>query len=59
MQQSQDCSEDSTIVLPRYTINLARRMVQLLAGVDAISVQLIGLGDAWYLVGPGGKLERL
>ena len=59
MQQSENFSDDSTIVLPRYAINLARRMVQLLSGVDVINVQLIRLNETWYIVGPGGKLERL
>lgn len=59
MTQSETYSDDSTIVLPRYAINLARRMVQLLSGVDVINVQLIRLNEAWYIVGPGGKLERL
>ena len=59
MQQSENSSDDSVTVLPRYAINLARRMVQLLSGVDAISVQLFRVDGTWYIVGPGGKLERL
>jgi len=59
MQQSETFSDDNVTVLPRYAINLARRMVQLMAGVDVIGVQLIRLNETWYIVGPGGKLERL
>ena len=60
MQQSDNSSaSDGTIVLPRYAINMARRVMQLLSATDVLSVTFVRVGDAWYIAGPGGKLERL
>ena len=54
-----DTPSDDVVILPRYAINLARRVVQLLAATDVLHVQIIRMGETWYIVGPGGKLERL
>ena len=59
MQQSDNYSASDTIVLPRYAINMARRVMQLLSATDVLSVTFVRVGDAWYIAGPGGKLERL
>ena len=60
MQQFDNSSaSDGTIVLPRYAINMARRVMQLMSTVDVLEVHIIRAGDAWYIVGPTGKLERL
>lgn len=55
-------SEDEPVILPRYAINLALRMIQLLSsaeGAALLSLKLVRLDGVLYLVGAGGKLERL
>ena len=60
MQQFDNSSaSDGTIVLPRYAINMARRVMQLMSTVDMLEFPIIRAGDVWYIVGPTGKLERL
>ena len=60
MQQFDNSSaSDGTIVLPRYAINMARRVMQLMSTVDVLEVHIIRAGDVWYIVGSTGKLERL
>ena len=61
MQQSDESSTSSNepVILPRNVINLALRVLQLLTGVDSLTLQVIRLDGVWYLVEPGGKLERL
>ena len=57
--QSNEQSASDTIVLPRYAINMARRVMQLMSTVDMLEFHIIRAGDVWYIVGPTGKLERL
>lgn len=61
MQPSDESStvETEPVVLPRNVINLALRVLQLLAGVDSLTLQVIRCEGVWYLVEPSGKLERL
>ena len=46
-------------MLPRHVINMARRVMQLMATVDSLELHIIRAGGVWYIVAPGGKLERL
>ena len=47
MQQFDNSSaSDGTIVLPRYAINMARRVMQLLSATDVLSVTFVRVGDA-------------
>ena len=66
MQQSSVSlpSDDPAVVvtLPRYAVNLAQRILQLLrndGGVEWLTVQVVWIDDALYLIAPGGKLEKL
>ena len=48
--------------MPRYAVNLAQRILQLLrndGGVEWLTVQVVWIDDALYLIAPGGKLEKL
>lgn len=51
--------DDDVIHLPRYAINMARRVMTLMATADIVGVTFVRVGDTWYIAGPGGKLERL
>lgn len=61
MQQSDNSlpSENKPIVLPRHAINLALRVLQLLSGVESLTLHVIRIDGAWYLIGPGDKVEKL
>ena len=60
MQQLEPSSvSDDVIMLPRHVINMARRVMQLMATVDSLELHIIRAGGVWYIVAPGGKLERL
>jgi hypothetical protein len=60
MQQFDNSSaSDGTIVLPRYAINMARRVMQLMSTADTVHIQVIRLNDLLYLVLPDNTLERL
>lgn len=66
MQQSalSSTSDDPSAVvnLPRYAVNLAQRILQLLSeggGASFLSVQVIRIDGVLYLIAPGGKLEKL
>jgi hypothetical protein len=52
-------SEPAAVVLPHYAINLALRVMQLIAGLDSLTLQVFKLGGMWYIVKPDGKVEKL
>ncbi len=52
----------AVVTLPRYAVNLAQRILQLLrndGGVEWLTVQVVWIDDALYLIAPGGRLEKL
>lgn len=52
----------AVVTLPRYAVNLAQRILQLLrndGGLDHLTIQVIWIDDALYLIAPGGRLEKL
>ena len=52
----------AVVTLPRYAVNLAQRILQLLrsdGGMEWLTVQVVWIDDALYLIAPGGKLEKL
>ena len=61
MQSSAPSTDDNpaTVVLPRPAINLALRVLQLMAGAQYLDVRVIRVDNTLYLLAPGGKLERL
>lgn len=61
MQLSTESSpaDPEPVMLPRYAINMARRVVQLLALGDSLTLCIIRVDGNCYLVIPGGKPERL
>jgi hypothetical protein len=52
-------SDAGAVVLPRYLINLALRVLQLLPGADSLTLHLVKVGAYWYIVKPDGKVEKL
>ena len=52
-------NEPAQIVLPRPAINLALRVLQLMSGAQYVELRLVKVDDVLYLLGAGGKLERL
>ena len=52
-------NDPAPMVLPRPAINLALRVLQLMAGVQYVELRVINIAGAWHLLGPDGKLERL
>ncbi len=54
-----DDIEAPTVVLPRPAINLALRVLQLMAGAQYLELRVVRIDGTMYLLAPGGKLERL
>lgn len=65
MGQSSESSDNDlapVVTLPRYAVNLAQRILQLLSdggGATFLAVQVIRIDGVLYLIAPGGKLEKL
>ena len=45
--------------LPRPALNLALRVLQLMAGMQHVTLQIVRIDNTWYLIAPGGSMERL
>lgn len=52
-------NDPAPMVLPRPAINLALRVLQLMSGVQYVELRLVKVDGVLYLLGAGGKLERL
>jgi hypothetical protein len=52
-------SDAGAVVLPHYAVNLALRVMQLIAGLDSLTLQVVKVGSTWYIVKPDGKVEKL
>lgn len=52
--------EAEPLVLPRPAVNLALRVLQLLAASQHVAISIVVIDGVWYLaVGQSGALERL
>ena len=64
MQQSSVLSTDDELLprpleLPRPALNLALRVLQLMAGMQHVAFQVVRIDNVWYLIVPGGGMEKL
>ena len=64
MQPSDACLIDDELPprpleLPRPALNLALRVLQLMAGMQHAAFQIVKVENVWYLIVPGGGMEKL
>ena len=52
-------TDPAPLILPRPALNLALRVLQLMAGAQHLAFQVVTVDNVWYLVIPGGGMERL